>query len=399
VTTTTPDVFYDMYDREIFASPYETYRRLRDDAPLYYNEERDFYAVSRADDVNRVLSERDTFSSAKGPVYNIIKSGFEVPRGLFIGEDPPLHTVHRALVSRLFTPRAISRIEDEIHELFETSSDALVGSTRIDFMQDFAVLLPIQVIGMLFGLPKSDYGHLHATFHRSMNEATADEESDAFAGILEVAVLFTEYLDERIAHPTDDLLTELLQMEFEDETGTTRRLERDEIVTYLSLIVGAGSDTTATGLGWAASLLGDHPDQRRRLQEDPGLLASAVEEVLRCEPPSYHIGRVTTRDVEIHGQVVPAGSTIVSLPGAANRDDRHLERPDEFDIGRPPSQIYTFSFGPHFCLGASLAKLEIRVALEAFMKRFPDWTVDHDAAELLGGIDTRGWNRLPIEVG
>ena len=396
----TSDVFYDMYDREIFTSPHETYRRLRDEAPLYYNEERDFYAVTRFEDVGRVLSDRETFSSSKGPVYNIIKSGIDVPAGLFIGEDPPQHTVHRALVSRLFTPRAIGRIEAEVHELFETSADELAGATQLDFMKDFAVKLPIQVIGMLFGLPKSDYQQLHAIFHQSMNEGTADEEGETFAGILQVAVYFTEYLDERIKNPTDDLLSELLAMEFEDEHGVTRRLERDEIVTYLSLIVGAGSDTTATALGWSASLLSDNPDQRRRLQEEPELFPTAVEEILRCEPPSYHIGRVTTREVELHGQVVPEGAFIVSLPGAANRDERHHgDRAEEFDVTRSPTQNYTFSFGPHFCLGANLAKLEIRLALEAFMKRFPDWTADHDNAELLGGIDTRGWNHLPIEIG
>ena len=398
MTITTSSVYFDMYDREIFASPYDVYRRLRNEAPLYYNEARDFFLVSRFDDVARVLSDRDIFISGRGPVYNIIKSGIEMPAGLFIAEDPPQHTVHRALVSRLFTPRAINRIEPEIHEFFDEAAEALVGAKRFDFMKDYAVTLPIQVIGMLFGLPKSDYKTLHATFHKSMNEGTADPDRGALDGIVEVAVWFTEYLDWRAEHPTDDLMTELLTMEFEDETGTTRKLHRDEIITYLSLIVGAGSDTTATGLGWSASLLSDHPEQRARLLEDPGLLTTAVEEVLRCEPPSYHIGRFTVSDVEIHGEVVPAGSTILVLPGAANRDERHHERADEFDISRAPGQNFTFSFGPHFCLGASLAKLEIKLALEAFIKRFPEWTVDRDASTLLGGIDTRGWDYLPVDV-
>jgi cytochrome P450 len=395
---TSSDVYFDMYDRGIFASPYATYRRLRDEAPLYRNDDLDFFLVSQFDDVARVLNDRDTFISARGPVYNIIKSGVEMPPGLFIAEDPPLHTVHRSLVSRLFTPRAIGRIEPQIHALFEQAADSLAGATQLDFMKDFAITLPIKVIGMLFGLPEEDHEALHAAFHKSMNEGTADPDAEALGGILEVAVWFTEYLDSRVDHPTDDLMTELLTMEFEDETGTTRRLERDEIVTYLSLIVGAGSDTTATGLGWAASLLGDHPEQRQRLLDDPGLFPTAVEEVLRCEPPSYHIGRFTTADAEFHGGVVPAGSILLTLPGAANRDDRHFERSDEFDVTRPPQQNFTFSFGPHYCLGASLAKLEIRIALEAFMKRFPDWTVDHEGAELLGGIDTRGWNTLPIQI-
>jgi cytochrome P450 len=398
MTTAASDVYFDMYDRAIFASPYRTYQRLRDEAPLYYNPKYDFYLVSRFDDVARVLSERDSFLSGRGPVYNIIASGIEIPNGLFIGEDPPRHTVHRALVSRLFTPRAVNRLEAQVRALFEDAADALVGTKQFDFMKDFAITLPIQVIGMLFGIPESDHARLQQTFHQTMNEDTSDRDKSPLDGILAVAGLFSEYLDWREKNPTDDLLSELLGMEFVDEEGVTRRLRREELLTYMTLIVGAGSDTTGTGIGWAASLLADHPEQRRRLAEDPSLIANAVEEVLRCEPPSYHIGRVAAHDVEIHGRTLPRGSVVVALPGAANRDDRQRENAEAFDVGRTPGQIFTFSFGPHFCLGASLAKLEIKIALEAMLKRFPEWTVDYDRATMIGGIDMRGWDKLPVAV-
>jgi cytochrome P450 len=398
MTMTSADVHFDLYDRELYASPYPTFRRLRDEAPVYHNEEHGFYAVSRLDDVARVLGDRDTFSSARGSVFQLAAAGVEMPAGLFISEDPPHHTIHRALVARLFTPRAVGRIEPRIHELFESAAEALVGADRFDFVKDFANMLPIQVIGMLLGLPEEDYASLRAAFHESQNEGTADREREALAGIAEAAVWFSQYLDHREANPTDDLMTQLLHTELVDETGTKRQLRRDELLAFLILITGAGSDTTVNAISWAGSLLSDHPDQRRMLVDDPTLIPNAVEEVLRYESVSYHIARTLKADVELHDQTVPAGSIIVTLPGSANRDERHYPDGEVFDITRKPGQMFTFSFGPHFCLGASLARLETRLAIEAMLKRFPEWTVDPGGAQLTSGIDTRGWEHLPVEV-
>jgi cytochrome P450 len=394
---TTSDVQFDMYDRGIYDDPYPTFRRLRAEAPLYRNDEYDFWAVSRQADVARVLSERETFSSAKGGVYQIAAAGIELPPGLFIFEDAPAHTIHRSLVSRLFTPRAIARIEERVTALFEDAAEQLVGRDRFDFVKDFAHMLPIQVIGMLLGLPDSDLISIRDIFHKSQNEGTA-ESGETLSGIAAAAVWFTEYLDERVASPTDDLMSQLLRVEFDDVTGTKRQLERDELLNFLILIAGAGSDTTVHAIGWALQLLGDHPEQRQKLLDDPMLVTNAIEEVLRYESVSYHICRTTTTEVELHGEVLPADTLIVTLPGSANRDERHVDDPDRFDITRDPTQYYTFSFGPHFCLGASLAKLETRAAIEAILKRIPNWTVDHTGAQLTKGIDTRGWEYLPVEV-
>jgi cytochrome P450 len=398
MTITPPAVHYDMFDRDIYASPYAAYKRLRDKAPLYYNDEYDFYALSRFDDVSRVLTDRETFISGKGGVYNIIRAGIEMPEGLFIFEDPPQHTMHRALVSRLFTPRAVNGLEPQIRELCADVLDALVGAERFDFMHDLAMQIPIKVIGMLVGLPRADQDALQAIFHKNMHADTAGPSDSALDGIVESAEWFNGYLDWRAEHPTDDVMTQLLNMELEDETGVKRRLRREEILTYLTLITSAGSDTTAMAIGWAAKLLGDHPDQRRELARDPSLLQGAVEEVLRYESVSYSFCRSVATDAEFHGHVVPTDSVLVVLPGAANRDERQFAAPETFDIRREPSQHLTFSFGPHFCLGASLARLEMRVVLEEVLERFPEWTVDHDNAELTKGIDTRGWERLPVSV-
>lgn len=398
MTPIATDIHFDMYDRELYASPYAMYRRLRDEAPLYRNEEYRFYAVSRHEDVGRVLSDRDAFISGKGGVYQIAILDMDMPDGLFIFEDPPKHTIHRSLVSRLFTPKAIGRIEPEITTLFHRAAESLVGLSSFDFVRDFATMLPIQVIGMLLGLPEKDYASLRESFRQAQNDDTADPDKEAMSGIAQAGLWFNEYLDFRTEHPTDDLMTQLLTLEFEDETGTTRQLRREELLTFLTLITGAGSDTTVNAIGWAVKLLSDHPDQRRMLVDDPALIPNAVEEVLRFEPPSYHICRTVAADVEIHGQTVPAGSVIVTLPGAASRDEREYADGDTFDITRPPGQMFAFSFGPHFCLGAALARLETRVALEAVLQRVPEWTVDTDDAVMTGGIDTRGWDSLPVQV-
>jgi cytochrome P450 len=395
MTTTAPAVAYDMYDRAIYASPYETYRRLRDEAPIYYNDSYDFHAVSRFDDVLRVLTDRDAFLSGRGSTYSNIKADVQIPEGLFVAEDDPIHAVHRGLVSRLFTPRSINGLEPRIRALCDEMFDSVAGLGRFDFMKDVAVKIPVRVIAMLVGLPESDHAELHEIAHQTENST----QEVALAGISAMAGFFDEYLAWREGHPTDDIMSQLLTMEFEDQTGTIRHLSRQEMVTFLVLVTSAGSDTTATALGWAAKVLADHPDSRRELADDLSLVTGAAEEVLRIEPPSYHFARYVARDVEFHGTTVPEGSVIVVVPGAANRDERHFPEADRFDIGRKPGTIFTFSFGTHFCLGAALARLELRIGIETMLQRFGgQWTVDEEQAVMREAVNTRGYEHLPVEV-
>ncbi len=402
-TTTASDVFFDMYDRDIYADPYPVFRRLRDEAPLYYNDKLDFYAVSRFEDAERVMLDRETFISSKGMVYNVmpyvISGQVQIPKGLFICEDAPLHTMHRALVSRVFTPKRVSMIEPEIRAYCGRVLDALVGSSSFDWAQDVAAQVPMRVIGMLVGIPESDQETIRDHFHEQLNDETYNQTSAPFEGALGVSEgLFGSYLDYRSNHPSDDLMTQMLTTEFEDESGATRRLTRSEILTYLNLIASAGTDTTSRLIGWTGKLLGEHPDQRHQLVADPSLIPNAIEEILRMEPPPYHFGRYVTKDVEFHGQTVPAGSIMVVLPASANHDERRFEDPETFDIHRKIAKILSFGFGAHLCLGANLARLEGRIVLEEALRRFPDWTCDLDHAELTLGIDTRGWDALPVRV-
>jgi cytochrome P450 len=210
--------------------------------------------------------------------------------------------------------------------------------------------------------------------------------------------MFAEYIDWRAEHPSDDLMTELLTAEFEDETGTVRRLTREEVLMYVSVVAGAGNETTTRLIGWAGKVLSDNPDARHALVDDPSLIPNAIEELLRYEPPAPHVARSVTKDVEYHGQTVPEGSVMLLLMGSANRDDRRFPDGDRFDVHRPAKGHISFGFGLHFCLGAALARLEGRVALEEVLRRFPDWTVDSERARLSPTSTVRGWETLPVSV-
>ena len=210
--------------------------------------------------------------------------------------------------------------------------------------------------------------------------------------------MFADYIDWRAEHPSDDLMTEMLHAEFEDENGTVRRLTRDEILIYVTVIAGAGNETTTRLIGWAGKVLAEHPDQRRELVEDRSLIPNAIEELLRYEPPAPHVGRYVARDVELHGRTVPEGNVMLFLVGAANRDDRRYPDPDRFDIHRKIGQHLTFGYGVHFCLGAALARLEGRVALDEVLQRFPEWEVDWDRAKLAPTSTVRGWETLPVHT-
>jgi cytochrome P450 len=389
------DVYYDPYDVGIGADPYPVFRRLRDEAPLYYNERHDFYAVSRADDVERGLVDREYFSNTRSDVLEFIKAGAEFPPGIFIFEDPPQHTMHRGLVSRVFTPKKMAAIEPQVREFCARTLDPLVGRGGLDFVRDLGAQMPMRVIGMLLGIPEDE----QAAVRDYVDGSIATDPGQPITDLSSLAGdVFADYIDWRATHPSDDLMTDLLNAEFEDETGTVRRLAREEILTYVNIIAGAGNETTAKLIGWAGKVLADNPDQRRELVRDPTLIPNAIEELLRYEPPGPCVARYVVRDAELQAGTVPAGSALLCLVGSANRDERRFPEPDTFHIHRAPGGLLTFGYGIHFCLGAALARLEGRVALEEVLVRFPEWTVDEDGAKLASTSTVRGWETLPVLV-
>ncbi|HEY9556405.1 MAG TPA: cytochrome P450 [Acidimicrobiales bacterium] len=391
------DVYYDPYDTGIHADPYPAFARLRDEAPLYYNEPHDFFALSRYEDVERSLVDRDTFISGKGGILELIKADIEMPSGVVIFEDPPTHTIHRSLMSRVFTPRKVAALEPQIREFCANALDPFVGSGELDFIEDLGKQMPMRVIGMLLGVPEADQAAVRDGIDAKLR-TEAGKPLEVEEGFVTDRGQFDDYIDWRAEHPSDDIMTDLLNVEFEDETGTVRRLAREELLIYISVIAGAGNETTTRLIGWIGKVLGDHPDQRRELVEDRSLIPNAVEEVLRYEPIAPHVARYVAKDVELYDQTVPAGSAMLLLIGAANRDERRHPDPDRFDIHRNIGSHLTFGYGPHYCLGAALARLEARIALDEVLDRFPEWTVDTDRAQLSTTSTVRGWQTLPVSI-
>jgi cytochrome P450 len=391
------DVYYDPYNVELNADPYTMFRRLREEAPLYYNAEHDFYALSRFADVDNGIVDHATFSSARGGILELIKADVEVPPGVLIFEDPPVHDIHRKLLARMFTPRKINELETKTREYCARCLDPLVGSDRFDFVADLGAQMPMRVIGMLLGIPESDQEAIRDRSNATMR-TEAGKPMDHSKGF-DPGAAFAQYIDWRADHPSDDIMTELLNVEFEDETGAVRRLTRDELLIYVNVVAGAGNETTTRLIGWTGKVLAEHPDQRRELVEDPSLIPRAIEELLRYEPPAPHVARYVTRDVDYYGQTVPAGSVMMMLIGAANRDHRRFPPDgDVFDIHRELRQHLTFSVGTHYCLGSALARLEGRIALEEVLKRFPEWDVDLTAAALSPTSTVRGWESMPAVI-
>jgi cytochrome P450 len=396
--TSSSKLAYDPYDIEINADPYPVFRRLREEAPLYYNEVHDFFALSRFEDVEHGLVDRETYISSRGGILELIKANIQMPPGVLIFEDPPGHTIHRGLLSRVFTPRRMNALEGKIREFCARSLDPLVGERGFDFIADLGAQMPMRVIGMLLGIPESGQEAVRDRVDRDLRTKPGKPMKFSSTKSFATGEIFAEYVDWRAEHPSDDLMTELLTAEFEDENGTLRRLRREEVLTYINVVAGAGNETTMRLIGWAGKVLADHPDQRRQLVGDPSLIPNAIEELLRFEPPAPHVGRYVARDVELYGRTVPAGNAMLLLVGAANRDDRRFPDGDRFDIHRKIGQHLTFGYGAHFCLGAALARVEGRVALEEVLKRFPEWEVDSEHARLAPTSTVRGWEALPVFV-
>jgi len=391
------DVYYDPYNVEINVDPYPVYRRLREEAPLYYNDTHDFYAVSRYEDVERGLLDAQTYISGKGGIIELIRANIEMPPGVLIFEDPPTHTIHRRLLSRAFTPRRVAELEPKIREFCARSLDPLVGSDRFDFIADLGAQMPMRTIGMLLGIPEADQEAVRD--HVDANLRTKEGEPMEVKENFVTGEMFADYIDWRADHPSDDIMTELLNAEFEDETGTLRHLTRGELLTYLEVVAGAGNETTTRLIGWTGKVLAEHPDQRAQLVEDPSLIPAAIEEVLRFESPAPHVGRYAVRDeVAVHGEKVPAGSIMLFLLGSANRDDRRYPDGDQYDIHRTMDRHLTFGNGIHLCLGSALARLEGRVALEEVLARFPAWDIDLANARLSPTSTVRGWETLPALI-
>jgi cytochrome P450 len=391
------ELYYDPFDFDIDNDPYPAWKRLRDEAPLYFNEKFNFYALSRYEDVERELPNWDTYRSGRGTTMDVITSGIVMPPGVILFEDPPLHDLHRRLLSKVFTPRRMEEIEPLTRQFCVRALDPLVGSGRFDFIGDIGAMVPMRTIGYLLGIPEEDQQAIREKTDRvlglkegTFKAATAESFENSYQ-------LFADYIEWRADHPSDDLMTQLLNAEIDDD-GARRHLTRTEVLTYTSMIAGAGNETTTRLIGFIGQLLAEHPDQRQELTDDFSLIPRAIEEVLRYEAPSPVQARYVARDAHYYGQRVPEGSVMLLLNGSANRDERHFPDADRFDIHRSGGHL-SFGQGLHFCLGSALARMQARVVLEEVLKRWPDWEVDYANAAMAHTSSVRGWGRLPVTIG
>ncbi|MDQ2678307.1 MAG: cytochrome P450 [Actinomycetota bacterium] len=396
-TTSSSEVYFDPYDVEINADPYPIYQRLRDEAPIYHNETYDFWVLSRHADIKEALVNWKTFTSTRSDILDIIRADFDLPDGVIMFEDPPTHTSHRGLMSRVFTPRRMAALEDQVRKYCIDCLDPLVGASGFDVIDELAKTLPMKVISMLLGIPERDQVAVRNKTDNNLRTEPGkpmDIEEDQIAS----GAMFEEYIDWRMKHPSDDLMTQLLTAEFEDTDGTTRTLTRQEVSTYTAVLAGAGNETTGRLIGWLIKVLAEHPDQRRMVHDDRSLLPKVIDETLRFEPTGHASARYVTEDVEYYGTTVPAGSAMLLSMASANRDPRYYDRPDVFDITRADTTHLTFGYGLHFCLGASLARLEGSVALDEMLNRWPEWDIDDDGISLFPTSTVRGWEHMPITI-
>jgi cytochrome P450 len=393
------ELYYDPYDPDIDDNPYPVWKRMREEAPLYYNEKYNFYALSRYEDVARELPNWQTYRSGRGTTADILFNNIEVPPGILLFEDPPLHDLHRRLLSRVFTPRRMLAVDSLVREFCSGELDPLIGSGGFDFIADLGAMMPMRTIGYLLGIPEDHQASIRDRNSAFNDTAKRREPGEVSQKIFEeTIVMFAEFIEWRADHPSDDLMTELLAAEIDEPDGTRRPLSRTEVLSYTAMIAGAGNETTTRLIGFMGQLLSDHPDQRRELAADPSLIPDAVEESLRYEPPSPVQARYVAQDAEHYGRVVPEGSFMLLLNASANRDEHQFPDPDRFDIHRRGGHL-SFGQGLHFCLGSALARLEARVAFEEVLKRWPNWEVDYANAERAHTASVRGWARLPVITG
>jgi cytochrome P450 len=391
------DLYWDPFMTELRDDPYPLWKRLRDEAPVYYNDRYDFWVLSRFHDIEMAHKDPVTFSSSHGTTIETM-SPTPVETGMIIWLDPPKHTILRKLVSRAFTSRRVSQLEARIRDVSASLLDAQQGAGRFDYVQDFSALLPPTIISSLLGVPPEDQERMRhlvdEVFH--IEEGVGMNNPTSINALVSLGEYLRGEFAKRRAHPEDDTFTDLVQAEIVDEEGHQRMLTDGELADFGILLFSAGSETVARHLGWVAALLARYPEQRAELAADFSLSPNAIEEILRIEPPSPVNARWATRDVTLHGVTIPAESKVELLTGAAGRDERKFSNPDDLDIHRKVDLHMTFGYGIHFCLGAALARMEGRIGLEETLKRWPEWSIDYDQSELLYTSTVRGYHKLSV---
>ncbi|HXW39409.1 MAG TPA: cytochrome P450 [Acidimicrobiales bacterium] len=397
-TTSLPPVF-DPFSEEFFNDPYELYRRMRDEAPVSFNERYGFWALFRYEDVALAHREWQTFSSAHGVDLSTLSKPPDLIKMLnsMIMLDPPEHDRLRALVSRVFTPRAVAALEPMVHEVIGGFLDECDGD-GFDVVLDFSGPFPVEVISRMLGVPAPDRQQirhwLDVMLHREPGDI--DPTPEGAAAAMEAVAYFMDLVVDKRAHPGDDMISRLVEAEVDRGDGDAIRLDDEEIAGFASLLGGAGAETVTKLVANAAVLFARHPAEWQKVLDDPGRVPSAVEEVLRYWPPSQYQGRFSVAESTFSGVTVPAGHPTLLVTGSATHDERAFDRPDDFDIDRPPSLAIGFGYGVHSCLGAALARLESRVAIGELATRWPRYEIDESECTRVHMSNVAGYASVPL---
>ncbi len=398
-------VVFDPFSDDYFQAPFETYRRMRDEAPAYYSEKYDFWALTRYEDVSAAIKDYETFSSAKGVTLEIVKAAAagatDSPTGkIIISLDPPEHERMRKLVNRVFTPRAVASLEQLVRDTIDRYVSQLDPSS-FDAVADFAALFPVEIITSMLGVPAADRQQLRLWLDVSLERqpgqmSTSPEGMDA---VMKSAAYYYELIQERRKKPQDDMISRLTEAEV-TEDGETRRLDDIEITGFCTMLGGAGAETVTKLVGNAVVVFADNPDQWQKLQENRDKIPAAFEELLRYEGPSQYQIRTTTRDVTLHGKTIPAGDPVMLINGSASRDERFFPDADRFDIDRERKVGYNlnFGYGIHSCLGAALARMEGRMALQTLLDLIPRYEIDRSGLQRVHMTNVLGWCNVPVRA-
>jgi cytochrome P450 len=400
VATATVD--FDPFSDEYFADPSEMYRRLRDEVPVYFSEKYGFYALSRFADV--VIAHRDWkgFSSSHGPDLHMMRRPLEEIRGYrsIIMMDPPEHDRLRGLVSRVFTPRAVTALEPMVRDVISGFLDELGGRTEFDLVEEFSAPFPVEIISRMLGVPAPDRQQIRHRLDLSLSRkpGSAAPTPEGEQAAIESGMYFWNLIQEKRKNPTDDMLSRLTQVTVDRGDGTETALDDAEIAGFASLLGGAGAETVTKAVGNAAVLFARNPDQWQKVREDRGKVPRAVEEVLRILPPSQIQGRWSHEERTFEGGTIPPGWPVLLLTGAACVDPRAFDEPERFDIDRPPNVAIYLGHGIHACLGAALARMETRVAIEELAERWRSWEVDDTGLRRVNMANVAGYANVPVRA-
>jgi cytochrome P450 len=396
---TTSKVVFDPFSSDFFNNPFATYRRMRDEEPVYYSENYDFYALTRYADVVAAIKDSETFSSSRGVDLEMVQSGNPVPP-LIIMMDPPDHRRMRNLVNKVFTPRAVERQRALVVEQIDRFL-AAANPDEFDVVQDFSALFPVEVITRMLGVPAELRQNIRLLLDKMLEREygnVSTPEEGVQAGI-ETGLIYYNIIQERRADPQDDMISDLIAVEVE-RGGVATKLDDIEIAAFASMLGGAGAETVTKLVGNAVVTFAEHPDQWQMLLEDRSRVPAAVEELLRWEAPAQYLVRYSMKDVELHGTTIPAGNPVLLCLGSANRDERAFTDADTFDINRDRSQAQNLGlgYGTHSCLGAALARMESTLALDKLLDHMPRYTIVREGLRRVAMTNVIGWNNVPVRV-